>query len=328
MSLAKSFLFCGAILVFVADASAVTMSWSLVGNPGNVPDTIVMTTDGTSGYGAVGYNYRISTYDVTNRQYAEFLNAKDGTGANAVGLYNSSMGSSSYGGIVFNASNANGSKYTVVPVAQNRPVNYVTWYSSIRFANWMNNGQGNGDSESGAYTLEGGTPTPSNSNSIVRNAGSQIVLPSENEWYKAAYYNPSTNSYYRYPTSSNLDPIASNPTALPNHANYADYPVLTLTDVGAYTGTTSPYGAFDMGGNVFQWNEALIHGSFRGARGGAHFFHLDSLLSSNRDDSVPPSGVDVITGFRLAMIPEPSTLALAAFGFIGLAAWGWRRWPR
>ena len=29
-----------------------------------------------------------------------------------------------------------------------------------------------------------------------------------------------------------------------------------LTDVGAYTGTTSPYGEFDMGGNVYQWNEA------------------------------------------------------------------------
>ena len=39
------------------------------------------------------------------------------------------------------------------------PVNYVDFYDALRFANWMNNGQGNGDTETGAYTLLGGTPT-------------------------------------------------------------------------------------------------------------------------------------------------------------------------
>ena len=99
-------------------------------------------------------------------------------------------------------------------------MNYVTWYDAIRFANWLNNGQGNGDTETGAYTLgtlgAGGIPvTPP----LTHNAGAQVWLPTENEWYKAAYYNPGSSSYYLYPTSSNVIPTASGPTALANHAN-------------------------------------------------------------------------------------------------------------
>src|SRR5262245_4443073 len=84
-------------------AAAVNMAWSNVGNPGNPADTKVMMTDGTSGYGSVGYNYRIGTYDVTNAQYTEFLNAKDPTGANTRNLYWSQMGSDPVnGGIQYN----------------------------------------------------------------------------------------------------------------------------------------------------------------------------------------------------------------------------------
>jgi hypothetical protein len=81
-----------------------------------------------------------------------------------------------------------------------------------------------------------------------------------------------------------------------------------------------------MGGNVFQWNEALL-GSSRGLRGGA--FDLDSsfLLSSFQGAS-DPSGEFNDQGFRMAETPEPSSVALAALGFFGLTAWGWRRRKR
>jgi formylglycine-generating enzyme required for sulfatase activity len=154
------------------------------------------------GYGSVPYAYNIGTYDVINSQYVAFLNSNDSTGANPLGLYNSQMGSAPYGGINYNSGAANGNKYSVISGNGNNPVNYVSFYDGLRFANWLNNGQVAGMTETGAYTLLGGTPTPSNGNSITRNAGATVFLPSENEWYKAAYYNPATSSYYQYPTSS------------------------------------------------------------------------------------------------------------------------------
>jgi sulfatase modifying factor 1 len=348
MRFANSHLVCGVLLaIFATEALAVTINWSPVGNPGNAPDTAVMTGDGTSGYGAVGYAYNIGTYDVTNSQYAEFLNTKDPTGANTLGLWNSNMADLTQGGINFNAGNAVGNKYTLISGAQNHPVSFETWYDAIRFANWLNNGQGSGDTETGAYTVLGGTPTPSNGPSITRNAGATVFLPSEDEWYKAAYYDPRTTAqggppsdshYWLYPTSSNTTPTASNPTALPNHANFPfGGPFLggplNPTDVGAYSGTTSPYGAFDMGGNVWQRNEALIPGSFRGVRGGSFSYYVnpgDALMSTFRlGNNAGDVWGDV--GFRVASvasIPEPSSLVLAAFGFIGFAAWGWRRQKR
>jgi formylglycine-generating enzyme required for sulfatase activity len=222
------------------------------------------------------------------------------------------------GGISFNNSNPAGSKYSVIAGRGNHPVNYVTWYEAARFTNWLDNGQGNGDTESGTYTLLGGTPTPSNGLSITRNAGATIFLPSENEWYKAAYYNPATNSYFRYPTRSDTAPDAEAPPGGSNSANYG--PVVgNPTDVGAYTGTASPYGAFDMGGDVYQWNEVLVSGLFRGLRGGSFVDIPVALQSSNRGVSTVPGGI-AIDGFRVASVPEPSTGLLAVLA-CGLVWW-------
>ena len=315
-----SIVFCSVFLAFAAHASAVTMNWSYVGNPGNPNDP---SMHGFS-IGSVSYTYNIGTYDVTNNQYAEFLNTKDPTGANSLGLWNTFMANAIVGGITLNAGNPDGNKYSLIAGNENYPVSSVLWFEAIRFANWLNNGQGNGDTETGAYTLLGGTPMPSNAHSITRNPGANVFLPSAFEWYKAAYYDPATSSYFQFPTSSNLLPIAGPPSPLPNHANYNNG-AGTITSVGAYSGTTSPYGAFDMGGNIWQWTDTTTDGGFsRGIRGGTASSPATDLLARTRDTdlaSLQPEGM----GFRVAEIPEPSTLALAAFGFIGLAAWSWRR---
>ena len=314
MSLAKSILFCGALLALSANASAVTMSWSYVGDLGNAAGSI--------GLGAVDHPYYIGKYDVTNRQYVEFLNAKDPSGANQLGLYTSNMSNVASGGITFNSSGPLGSKYTLIAGDEDHPVTSVTWYSAARFTNWLNNGQGASDTESGAYTFIGGgiqPPSPSH-----RNSGAEIFLPTRDEWFKAAYYNPVTSSYFDYPTGSSSPPIASGPSGLPNSANYNKV-VNHPTNVGAYTGTTSPYGAFDMGGNVWQMTETLF-GLFRSIGGGSYFNDASFMKGNSQSDFDTIDGQSAtFMGFRVAMIPEPSTLALAAFGFIGLAAWRWRR---
>jgi hypothetical protein len=69
-------------------------------------------------------------------------------------------------------------------------VTYVSFFDALRFSNWLNNGQGLGDTETGAYTRLGGTATPSNGTTVTRNGSANTFLTSENEWYKAAYYSP------------------------------------------------------------------------------------------------------------------------------------------
>jgi formylglycine-generating enzyme required for sulfatase activity len=72
-----------AFFSFTSAASAVTIDWVTVGDPGNPGDWY--------GRGAVNYVYRISKYEVTNAQYAEFLKAV--AVADTHDLYNTAMGS-------------------------------------------------------------------------------------------------------------------------------------------------------------------------------------------------------------------------------------------
>jgi formylglycine-generating enzyme required for sulfatase activity len=275
--------------------------------------------DGTTGYGSVGYVYKISKYEVTNAQYAELLNAADPSGANALGLYNANMGSSSFGGIDFVAGNAAGSKYVVKDGFASKPVNYVSFYDSLRFANWLHNGQGAGNTETGAYTLLGGTPVPSNGLTVTRNVGvATIFLTSEDEWYKAAYYDAGTLSYNPYPFADGFNgAVCELPAGTTSHSANCNLAVSALTDGGAYSGSPSEYGTYDQGGNVWEWNEAIIVVSDRGVRGGEAGNGPFALAASLQDDSFSNLG-DAVTGFRVARLPEPGSGLLLACGLVGL----------
>src|SRR5205823_358785 len=113
--------FFAAILFLLASVHAGPVSITLapVGDSGNVADTTIMTLDGTTGYGSVGYNYNIGKYDVTDSQYAAFLNAVDPSGANALQLYNANMATGTQGGVTWN-----GSQYVVNSGYANKPVVY------------------------------------------------------------------------------------------------------------------------------------------------------------------------------------------------------------
>ena len=285
----------GVLLAFNSGAQAtVTMDWVAVGNAGNAADS--------TGYGGVSDVYQISTYEVTAGQYTEFLNAVAAT--DTYWLYNASMWSSSYGCKIQQSGISGSYTYSVASGWANRPVNYVSWYDSLRFSNWLHNGQGAGDTEDGAYDMSLGS-------SVVRKAGAQVWLPSEDEWYKAAYHKNDgvTGNYFDYPTSSDSAPgrDAIETTNPGNNANYYDSGYLIgspyyRTVVGEFELSDSPYGTFDMGGNVWEWNEALISGFGRGVRGGSYGNFVGPLRSSFRLDYDPSHDYDSV-GFRVASVP-------------------------
>jgi sulfatase modifying factor 1 len=262
----------------------VTIDYVGVGNAGNAADT--------TGYGSVGYSYNIGKHEVTNRQYAEFLNAKGGSNNN--GIYNSSM--SSFG--ISQVGSPGSYSYNVASGFENKPVVYVSWYDAARFTNWLGNGQGSGSMETGAYTLSGNTGI------ITVNVGATVWIPSEDEWYKAAYFDPtlaSAGGYWSYPTQSDQISISV--------ANYSGS-VGSLTDVGSYA-ISSFYGTFDQGGNVLEWNDAVVEGTSRGLRGDAWNFIGDNMRPLDRSH-LDPTSESSSYGFRLASIPEPSIFTLVA----------------
>lgn len=330
-------------------AAPLSIDWVDVGDAGNFGGPVVNTAFGPVTLGAVNYEYRIGKYEVTNTQYAAFLNAKAAT--DTYSLYNANMGTNIIGGI--DRSGVSGSyTYSVKAGYENMPVVYVSWYDAARFANWMHNGQGNGATETGAYTLTPGSGDPAipgNVNTLVaRNPGALYALPSEDEWYKAAYYDPNKNGpgqsdYWTYATASDTLPTSGLPSSFPsNGANYfspsSGYAVngdmttgavpsgvLFLTEVGAYTDSASSYGTFDQLGSLWEWNEGYYGpgatAAARGTMGGSYttpqggpqnYLGLSASRSTIQNLEV---------GFRLVtfVVPEPSTAVLALVGFIAVA---------
>ena len=167
----------------------------------------------------------------------------------------------------------------------------MSWYDALRFCNWLHNGrpagaQDNTTTEDGAYTLTGATSDAAGTDPIHgangRNMSALFHLPSENEWYKVAYHVPDLgDTYYLYPTGSNTAPTVASADAngkIDNdndNANIANYERGAdwngqdgnVTAVGSGgPGSASVFGAYDMGGNLKEWNEQINGEGARGRR--------------------------------------------------------------
>jgi sulfatase modifying factor 1 len=325
-------------------AQAITIPTVPVGNLGNANDPAIGNL-----YGGVSYAYSIGTTEVTVGQYTAFLNAVAAT--DTFSLYDTAMaGDPSIAGIA--RSGASGSyTYSVIGSA-NHPVTYVNWGDAARFSNWMNNGQPTGvqnasTTEGGAYTLNGAT-TDTALGGVTRNANARWFVPTENEWYKAAYYQPAaqggdSDNYWAYPMKTNSVPYSVQPPgAAPDNTRlgnfyqddgiangYDDGYAVTgstsfsstqnyLTDAGAYTSAASFYGTFDQGGNVREWTETAPTLFSRWVRGGSWDGGSAEMAASFRRGSASSAGGynGFGFGFRVAstIVPEPSGIILGTWG--------------
>ncbi|MBE3099483.1 MAG: SUMF1/EgtB/PvdO family nonheme iron enzyme [Planctomycetes bacterium] len=336
-NVARAALVAAMVLLAAGAAQAVVIDTVPVGNIGNTGE---WSGGAAGGYGpdricgAVAYTYNIGTYEVTAGQYTAFLNKVGGV--DTYSLYNTDMSRTDYGsGIARSGGGTVGNPYTYTVDANfvNRPVNYVSWGDSARFANWLHNGQpttggqGLSTTEDGAYYLNGAT---SNAQllAVSREADWQWAVTSEDEWYKAAYHDKTAGlaaTYFDYSTSSNTAPGRDMADPLPgNNANYymgyGAFPIDSgkyTTVAGEFQNSVSPYGTFDQGGNVWEWNEAIIIGSYRGLRGGSFYYGGYVLHAADRAGSDPTYEGSSI-GFRVSEVPEPATMGLLALGGLGM----------
>ena len=298
-----------------------------VGDAGNAADG--------NGDGAVADVFAIGKYEVTISQYTTFLNsvASVTSDSHIVDLWNANMTTDlNIAGISRSGVGTLGSPYSYSVLGSgNRPITYVSWFDAARFANWVNNGAtNNASTETGAYTLNG-----TDTGIITVNPGATWFLPSEDQWYKAAYYKGGgTNAgYWLYPTESDTAP-GNTIGGASNQANYNNgaYSVTQsatysssqnyLTDAGVFSNSASAHETFDQGGNVWEWNDAVI-GSSRGLSGGSWDDGYDGNSSFRL--FVDPTGKSSDVGFRVATVPEPSTYALLLMTGAGALWWVRRR---
>jgi formylglycine-generating enzyme required for sulfatase activity len=227
-----------AISTASSQAAVLTLKTVKVAAPGNPSVAIVPFTDaiyqscanapqsskGCLMVGGVTYPYGIGQLEVTVKQWVAFLNAADATGSNRHRLYSSGESSSAwpkYGQINFSSSAAKGAHYSVAsPAWADKPYGFANFLRAARFDNSLYNGRLlskrtsskgafryvtyrvaiSGQTEHGMYNLSGARlkgPTRS------RKTG--FVIPSQDEWIKAAYYDPNgggTYSYWKYPTNA------------------------------------------------------------------------------------------------------------------------------
>jgi formylglycine-generating enzyme required for sulfatase activity len=281
---------------FGTSGNEFTIDFVNIGNTGNAADT--------TGYGAVPYEYRASVNEISQN---------DITKATASGMADVTAGA----------------------WTGNQPAADISWYEAAAFVNFLNTNSGKTaaydlawDGSAWSMTLQSSSNAwTAGGTNLYRNKDAYYFLPSENEWYKAAYYNPGGSNYFLYPTGSDTAPTA---VASGTNAGTAVYNGGAVTNPTAVTlaGGLSPYGTMGQGGNVWEWNESAFDGansssSENRARRGGDWGLTELTLRSSLRSGLDPTDEGLSVGFRVASVPEPSTYALLL-----MAGAGWLLWRR
>ena len=298
------------VVTFGSGANAFDMTFVKIGNPGNAPDT----TGKPSSAGSVGYEYAIGMFEVSEGMITKFNDSQS-------------------------------LKITQSNRGVNKPATFVSWNEAARFVNWLNTEKGfapaykfttTGVNDNIALWTSGDTLDYNASNQF-RSARAKYFLPSMDEWYKAAFYNPSQGVYYDYANGKDTAPTAVASGTADDTAVYLQTQLQGPADVDQ-AGGLSPYGVMGLNGNVYEREESSVDllnndvTSSRGMRGASWMDSVTSnLSSSHRFDSGPfwlaPTWSDDDVGFRVAsldqeaIVPEPSMMVIGTlFGLGGLVA--------
>lgn len=271
----------------VAAVAPASRSIGLDGN--NIPDT--------TGYGSVPYEYALTRFEITNREYATFLNHV--ARSDPFTLYDPNMASDPAAGGIVQSGIDGAYVYSTVPGFDNKPVAYVSYWDALRFANWTENGQPYGASssittENGAYPLTGADETSTSAG--PRNPGIAWWLPNENEWYKAAYYDDGL--YRDYPNGSSSPMTCGAPSSPGFNLANCDLVLGGTSQIGSYPNSENPFRLLDMGGNISEWVES-VPGPQAVRRGGSWSDDSTAMSSVSRLLAAPLAA-DSTSGFRLA----------------------------
>ena len=253
------------------------LTWVTIDDPGNIDDIH------GAGYGGVDYTFRIMKYAVRESDID-----------------------------AYNADPANASlQITLADRGDDKPATNVSWNKAARYVNWLNTREGfpvayqfdTGGVNDNIALWDPGDPGY-DVNNRYRSSIAEYFLPSEDEWYKAAYYNGSI--YYDYATGSDTAPTA---VASGTTAGTAVYDGQSGPADVDQAGGLSPYGTMGQGGNTYEWNESAYDGTndstteSRVLRGGFWNYDSAALQSSFRSSFSPGFGFSDF-GFRVAAVPE------------------------
>ena len=302
-----------AVVSFGSGANQFNMEFVTIGNPGNAPEY---------SYGRVDYEYSMGKFEVSRDMVMKF-NASQSL---QITLYDMTT----YGG--------NG---------LNKPSVGLTWNEAARFVNWLN-------TSTGGYAAYRFKTSGVNDNISVwsaaetddydplnpyRSKRATYVLPSYNEWHKAAFYDPRSSTYHDYPNGRNSPPVHVASGTEDNTAVFA-FNRPNPADV-TQAGGLSPYGIMGLGGNAYEWTETSDN--FRNAAGASKrwFRGGDSSSQSgalkrkgslwHQGTRAPSQGDNIIIGFRVASlsssgsggtggeVPEPTSMAIFGLGALGIA---------
>ncbi|KRP35938.1 MAG: hypothetical protein ABS34_09580, partial [Opitutaceae bacterium BACL24 MAG-120322-bin51] len=307
------------------EGAGIVEEFVLVGDLGNEADSL------HGRFGRVNYPYKISKYELTNQQYADFLNAV-AVNADPYGLYNQDMSTGVTGGIERKGI-AGSYQYAVKAGVGNHPVVYLGYYDLMRYANWRHFEMPEGDcvagvtegtSDSGAYDTHDIEKILNGEKAAyasfgVRNAGARYWIPSQDEWYKAAYYDPTRlgpRKYWDFPcrTSNfpeNRDNMAGSCNYLMGDQLGVGAPSF-LAEVDAYAKSASYWGTLQQGGNVWEWIEGWQYDTVgnRGLRGGSWGYTEYGLFAGNTDLGGLKDEIYVFGG-RIARAYEGDEIASA-----------------